>query len=160
MKIARHGVLICVVFLGAAAWAQANPPQAKAAAKPSAATPKSSSNLEALTRKGWDLFKAKDKAGYGKLLADEFTSVEADGKGPRDKNAAVAEAETFQINSYTISDYKTTSLGPNAALAHYSVDVDAVIDGKPLKAKLDVGEVWAKRGGEWKEVYYQESKRE
>ncbi len=152
--------LVVLVCLGISAWAQANPPSGKAAGKPGAGAKGTASKIEALSRKAWEAFKAKDKDAYSKLLTDDFTGLEIDGKGPRNKTAGVAEAESYQINNYEISGFKTTSLGPNAALATYTVNANAVIDGKPVQEKFDVGEVWVKRDGDWKQLYYQESKRE
>jgi ketosteroid isomerase-like protein len=130
---------------------------AQAPKKDAAAKGAAGGGLEAKVRKGWEDFKAGNKDAYAAAMADDSTAVWADMKPPRDKAAQVRDMSSIKLDSYTLSNIKVTPLGPDAALATYTAKVSFTADGKKMTPNMAVTEVWAKRGGEWKCVRYQES---
>ena len=112
--------------------------------------------LEAKIRQEWQDFKDKKKEAFAAVLADEDTEVWVDGK-VRDKATTVKDVDSMTLNNYALSNIKITTLSPSAALATYRVKVDGTLNGQPFNTNLDVTQVFAKRGGDWKELRYHES---
>ncbi len=153
-------VMAAVLLFALTAVAQAPKKQAARAAPAAAAAAKPEggavAGLQTKIQQAWQDFKDKKKDAYAAVLDDKFMAVEADGKGARDKKAAVAEVDSIMLHSYELSDFKITSLG-GAALATYRAKVDGMVGGQSMKANLAIIEVWAKRGADWKCLHYQET---
>ena len=104
----------------------------------------------------WEALKNKDKKAYAELLADDYQGVEVDGRGERTKIQAVNELADENVFNYTLWGFKLIPLGPDAALVstkHHAVP--AQVGGKVLTGLHQ--ELWVKRGGQWKELHYQET---
>jgi len=115
------------------------------------------SGVEAKIRQGWQDFKDQKKDAWGAALADDVTQVWADMKPPRDKATSIKDVSSLKLDSYTLSPIKVTQLGPDAAMATYTAKVSFTADGKKMTPNMAVTEIWVKRGGEWKNLRYQES---
>lgn len=139
--------IVLVTCLAFSAMAQAPKSSAKS----------DSSTLEAAIHKAWDSFKNQNKDAYAALLTEDTTQVWADNKPPRNKATAVKDMSSLKLDSYALSHMKITMLGPDAALATYQAKVSFMADGKKVSPTLAVSDVWVKRGGEWKDLSYQES---
>ena len=112
--------------------------------------------LEAKIRQEWQDFKDKKKDAFAAVLADEDTEVWVDGK-VRDKATTVKDVDSITLNNYALSNIKITPLSPAAAFATYQVKADGTLNGQQFNATLEVTQVFAKRGGDWKELRYHES---
>lgn len=114
--------------------------------------------LEANIRAAWAAFKNKNKGDYAEFLADDFVAVEADNEGERNKWHVLREVESSMITDFTLSFFKVTALGPDAALVRY----EAFFHFPPRSAvrfeKVYIGEVWVRRNGQWKALHYQETR--
>jgi len=115
------------------------------------------SALETTIRQAWQDWKDKKKDAFAKILADDVIEVEADGRGPRDKQATLADMESMTIEKYSLSDFKFTPLGGSAALETYKAIVDLTAEGQKMHVTLAITEVWVKRGNDWKLLHYQET---
>ncbi len=146
-----------VVAMAAATWVSAqNSPKGKAA---SAGTGLQAT-LEKLERAGWDAYKNKDKKAFADLLTDDYTAGLADGKGGRDKQSTVNSVDEITLHRYSLSNFKLTKVSGDAALLTYDAEMNLSIGkGKPEDAKIYVGDLWVKRGGQWKSLHYQETER-
>ena len=114
--------------------------------------------VEKKIREAWEDFKAKKEGAYANLLADDFTTVEIDGEGPHEKQAAVRELGAGTLRSYSLKDLKVTALCGNVALATYLAETDGTLpNGKVIHGTVAVTEVWLKRANEWKNLRYHES---
>ena len=114
--------------------------------------------VERKIREAWFDFKEKKEDAYAALLADDFTEVEIDGKGPHDKQASVREVKAGTLNRYYLSDFRVTALGKNSALATYMASTDGTMpDGKQVHGRVAVTEVWVRRASNWKVLRYHES---
>lgn len=114
--------------------------------------------LEAKVKKAWEDYKNKDKTSFAAILADGFREVEDDGNGFRDAKAEVAEIDEFNIAAYTLKDFSVKPLGPDAALVNYVAEYSGSAGGEKVQEKDAYGEVWVKRGGDWKVLYVQSTK--
>lgn len=128
-----------------------------AAQAPAKTAASSGTVIEAKIRQIWQDFKNKNKTGFAAALTDDNTAVWADGKGARDKAAATKGLDDWNINSYSLSNFKVTPLGADAALATYRATIAGSTGGQNVNATLDVTEVFVKRGNDWKELRYQET---
>jgi hypothetical protein len=151
MKTTLLIATVCVGMITASSSQEAKPTKTMPA-KPSA------SALEAKERESWEQFKNKDKAGFAAGLAEGYRAVEDDGDGARDTKAVIAEIDGFQLSQYTLTDFHVTSLSGSAALITYTAEYSGTAGGQPVRDKIAVAEVWVKRGGDWKELYSQDTK--
>jgi Domain of unknown function (DUF4440) len=145
-------LLIAAIALGMIAAASAQEMKPMTPGKPSA------SALEAKVRKSWEQFKNKDKAGFAAGLAEGYRAVEDDGDGARDAKAEVSEIDDFVVSQYALTGFHVSSLGAGAALVTYTGEYSGTAGGQPVHDKIAVAEVWVKRGGDWKELYSQDTK--
>ena len=136
-----------VCALGVSTMAQAPRPPAKAALLRAA--------VEDFVRQGWQDFKDQKKDAYGADLADDATQVWADNKPPRDKATALKDMMSYKLDSYTLSNMQITMLGPDAAVATYMAKV--MFSGEKAPHNLAVTDIVVRRGGQWKDLRYQES---
>src|SRR5512140_1923961 len=151
MSLTRFAVVVLLVVtladLGLAQGSSSKP------AKKAAASGASSlqATIEKLEKDGWEAFKNQDDKAYIALCAPDYTAVIADNKPPRDAKAAAGVSHQIVVHKYELSDFKVTSLGPDAALATYTSAVNATFGtGQPQSFTLAVTDVWVKRGGQWK----------
>jgi ketosteroid isomerase-like protein len=141
------GILAIVLVLTLTAYAGQAPKQ----------SPSVASSLENKIRQAWQDWKDKKKDAFAAILTDEVVEVEADGKGPRGKQATLADLQNINIQKFALSDFKFTPLGDTAALETYKAVVDLTTEGKQMHFTLAVAEVWVKRGTDWKLLHYQET---
>jgi hypothetical protein len=149
------GALVLAIMLATASWLAAQDAEKKSAALSAASL---QTVLEQREKASWDAYKNKDRKAYEALLSDDFTAVLADGKGEHSRQAVIDSMNEITIHSYTLSDFKITRLGPDVALLRYTAATNVTFGGgKPMDAKLAVGDIWVRRGGVWKSLRYQET---
>ena len=105
----------------------------------------------------WEAIKNKDNKAYADLLADDYQGVEVDGKGERTKTQALNELEEGNISNYTLWGFKLIPLGADSAFVIYEVTLQFPPRSAIHYSRVYIGEVWVKRGGQWKELHYQET---
>jgi Domain of unknown function (DUF4440) len=113
--------------------------------------------FESKIKAEWEAIKNKDKKAYGDLLADDYQGVEVDGKGERNKLQAVAELSDQNVSSYTLWGMKLIPLGSDSAFVVYESTIQFPPKSVVRFSRVYVGELWVKRGGQWKELHYQET---
>lgn len=148
----RYGTcfdLILVIFITAIGTAQ-NKPAAQV-------EPDLKAIFEPKVRAEWEALKKKDKKAYGDLLADDFQGVEVDGKGERTRAQAMNEVAEENVSNYTLWGFKFIALGPDAAFVIYESTITFPPKSVLRYSRVYISELWVKRGGEWKELHYQET---
>jgi hypothetical protein len=113
--------------------------------------------FDAKIKTEWEAIKNRDKTAYGELLADEYQGVEVDGRGERNKIQAMNELADGNLASYTLWGLKVTPLEPNAAFVVYEVTMQFPPRAQVRYTRVYIGELWVKRGAQWKELHYQET---
>ena len=144
---------VCCATLALVAQAQKAASGGKAGSRDSALQ----AVLERREKQGWEAFKNKDRNGFSAIATDDYTAVIADGKGERDLKGTLDSMKEITINSYTLSDFKLTSMGANAALLRYKASASYTIGTQPISGELAVSDIWVKRGSQWKSLRYQET---
>ncbi len=140
---------VCLILLTTAA---ARPPKQASCARPPAKA------LEAKIRNAWEDFKTKDKEAFAAILAEDFTEAEEDGTGFRDAKTEVAEISQFDLDKYTLTDFKVRPIGSDGALVTYIAEYSGKVAGQPVSEKDALGEVWVRHGNDWKLLHVQETK--
>ena len=113
--------------------------------------------FEAKIKSEWEALKNKDKNGYAELLADDYQGVEVDGKGERNKIQALSELAETNVFTYTLWGFKLIPLGPDAAFVIYESTMQFPPKSQVRLSRVYITELWVKRGGQWKELHYQET---
>jgi hypothetical protein len=106
----------------------------------------------------WEAIKNRDQKAYGDLLADDYEGVEVDGGGERNKIQAVNEMPQQNVLNYTLWGMKLVPLGPDAAFVIYESTMRFPPKAQIRFSRVYITELWMKRGGQWKEVHYQETR--
>jgi hypothetical protein len=154
-------VLVCVAALTFVAWAQQPTMPAKVGEAPKSGGVSADAKLmdmfETKIKVEWEALKNKDKKAYGELLADDYQGVEADGRGERNKIQAVNEVAETNVFNYTLFGFKLVPAGPDAALVIYEVTMQFPPKSVVRYSRVYISELWMQRGGQWKEVHYQET---
>jgi hypothetical protein len=113
--------------------------------------------FQAKIKAEWEAFKNKDKKAYGELLADDYQGVEVDNQGERTKIQALNELANGNVSNYTFWGFKLIPLGPDAAFVIYEVNLQFPPRSVVRFSRVYITELWVKRGGQWKELHYQET---
>jgi hypothetical protein len=113
--------------------------------------------FEAKVKAEWEAIKNKDKKAYADLLAEDYQGVEVDGKGERTKIQALNELAEGNVSNYTLWGFKLIPLGGDAAFVIYEVTEQFPPKSVVRYSRVYIGELWVKRGGQWKELHYQET---
>jgi len=150
-----------VVALSGLVLGQQPPPKDKASeaklADNAAAEASLKEMFEAKIKTEWEAIKNKDKKAYGDLLADDYEGVEVDNRGERTRIQAINELAEGNIFKYTLWGFKFTPLGPDAAFVIYEVTMEFPPKSVVRFSRVYISELWVKRGGQWKELHYQET---
>ena len=154
-------VLACIAALTGLALAQkpAMPPVAGQSRQNASvsADPGLKDLFQAKIKIEWDALKSKDKKAYATLLADDYEGVEVDGRGERNKIQALNELVDGNVYNYTFWGFKLIPLSSDAAFVIYEVTVQFPPKSVVRYSRVYITELWVKRGGEWKELHYQET---
>ena len=155
----RGRILACVAFLAAVAAAQqpSTPGQTVEGKQPGAGDSSLKTLFESKIKQEWEALKNRDKKAYGDLLADDYQGVEVDGRGERNKLQSINEMAELNVTNYTLWGLKVTPLSPYAVFVVYEVTMQFPPRSQVRYSRVYIGELWVKRGGEWKELHYQET---
>ena len=133
------------------------PPAGSASPSKSSAPAELTNLFDAKIHAEWDAIKKRDKKALGELLDDDYIAVEADREGERFKWKVLSELDRTSVADYTLSFLKVTPLGPDAAFVRYEVFMRFPPKSTQPFLKVLIGEVWVRRGGQWKALHYQET---
>jgi hypothetical protein len=93
----------------------------------------------------WEAWKNKDAAANDAVIADNFTSISADGIRRAGKPSARQMAEQ-PISGYTLSEFRVVPVRANAALVTYFADIRTPDN---VEHHMAVSEYWEKRDAHW-----------
>jgi ketosteroid isomerase-like protein len=159
----RHRAAWAAALLLAACTAFGQEPAAKSSAQSKKSAPPAEQMdvkalLESNVRAAWAAFKAKNKQAYGEFLTEDFTAVEADSYGARNKWHVLREVEQSVVYDFTLGAFRVTQLGPDAAYVTYECTMQFPPKATIKYERVYIIEVWVKRNREWKTLHYQETR--
>jgi ketosteroid isomerase-like protein len=94
----------------------------------------------------WEAWKNQDAASNNAVIAEDFNSFWPDGSRHIGKPTAQQMAEQ-PITGYKLSQLRVVPVGADTALVTYFADITIPSDN--VEYHMAVGEVWAKRNGQW-----------
>lgn len=101
----------------------------------------------------WDAYVCSDMASHSAILANDYRAVHPDGSVHVGKPSA-QDLAAAPIEDYWLKELQAWPIGEEAALVTYAAEVEVRNQLSAARHKFAVGEVWAKREGEWKCRYY------
>jgi len=146
-----------VVLLGCFAQSQQPATSAKSGESKQTADSALKDLFQSKIKTEWEALKNKDKKAYGELLDDEYQGVEVDGRGERNKVQAICEVPETNVVNYTLFGFKVIPVGTDAAFVIYEVTMQFPPKAQVRYSRVYISELWVKRGGQWKELHYQET---
>ena len=112
-------------------------------------------NMVAKEKLSWSLAARKNKPSYAALLGADFSSVSEN--GAQDKSENVSDLDNLTIDRHTFADFNIHMIGKQLVLLTYRVAASGSYKGKSYASSNYAGSVWAKRGSEWLNVFFQET---
>ena len=100
----------------------------------------------------WQAFKDKKPDDFKKLVSANVMAVYAEGVS--DMQGELAAMQKWDMKSFAISDYKTTSDGSDTVVTTYKVTVEGTHDGKDQSGTYNAASVWKKQKGEWLAIFH------
>ena len=109
-------------------------------------------DIAPLVQRIWEAYRAGDIAAHNALLTADYTAIHPDGSvHPRPTREQILAQP---LGSFSLSDFSAAPIGEDAALVYYLADVQGP-PNNPVHVRFRVGELWLKRGGQWKCRSYQ-----
>jgi RNA polymerase sigma factor (sigma-70 family) len=112
--------------------------------------------LLALEKRVWEAAKKKDADTLRRLSTQDYVAILADGS-QLTLNEFCMLFPLFEVQSYSLSDARVISLGPDAAILLYKSESQTVVLGEKEKHQTQHSSTWVRRNGEWRNVCYQET---
>ncbi|HEV2296930.1 MAG TPA: nuclear transport factor 2 family protein [Candidatus Acidoferrales bacterium] len=103
----------------------------------------------------WELEKVKDKSGYAALMAPHFLAITDRGLMNTPQN--LQEIDDMNVETYATTNFKVNFLSKDVALLTYRAKWKGSYQGKPFDESNYSAAIWARRGGQWLDDYYQET---
>jgi hypothetical protein len=100
----------------------------------------------------WQAFKDKKPDDFKKVVSANVTAVYAEGVS--DMQGELADMQKWDMKSFAISDYKTTSDGSDTVVTTYKVKIEGTHDGKDQSGTYNAASVWKKQKGEWLAIFH------
>jgi len=116
----------------------------------------SEADIIAKEKAAWDVIKKKDWDGFGKMLASDYLEVLDD--GVHDKALTLQMIKDLELTDATFADWKMFTIDKDAVVLTYTATVKGSFKGQPIPpGPYRETAAYVNRGGEWIEVYYQET---
>ena len=146
-------VFASVCFAQPAAQATASPSPKP---KPAMSKAQMLKTLSANEKKLWDAWKNKDAKPFKAMLASDAVMI-SEG-GVENKAALVQEIASMpcEVKSYTLSDWKLTTINSGAVLLTYKGSAEGTCGGQAIPTTW-AASVWVNRNGKWQAVSHQET---
>lgn len=71
------------------------------------------------------------------------------------KAKLLSSMQYIDVSHYSMENFKTRSLGPDAALVTYDLKINASIAGSQLPQKQYASSVWVRKGSAWQLIFHQ-----
>ena len=120
------------------------------------------STLVALEKQAWEAWKKKDANFFRTYLTDDAIGNGSQGFENRAHILDFVGNNKCEIRGYALDDnsFNVTMLDADAAILTYRATQDYTCDGKNGPTPVWSTSMYVKRGGKWKNIFYQESQAE
>jgi uncharacterized protein (TIGR02246 family) len=116
-------------------------------------------DLIALEKAAWTAWGKKDGQAFREFVAEDAVQAVA-GAGVtsgREKIIAAVNSHNCVATSFDFKDVKARQLTPDLAIVSYTANQDTTCDGRKLPTQVYSTNVYAKQGGKWRSISYQET---
>ena len=112
--------------------------------------------LLTMEKRSWEATKKKDIEALRKLCVPDYVAITSDG-ARLTLDEFIALFPFFEVKSYALSDVGVLPIGPDVAILMYKSKTQTAIWGMNVNEKTQHSSTWARRDGEWRNVFYQET---
>lgn len=136
----------------------APPLRAQAVAAPAARARMSAGDSTIIAREmaAWTAFKNRDSAGFTRIVAPGWTSVDNGGIAwPTSADVARGMA-SCDTRTLAMQDPRVSHPTPDVAMLTYTLHMDQTCAGKPVAPTASVLSIWARQNGTWRVVGHAE----
>lgn len=140
----RAVLLLCTIVTAVICFGQAKPPM-------------SSQVRDVLFKHENELANAEkshDKAVFQKLLSDDLIFIAFNG-WVFNKSQLLSKEQYIDVAHYQPANMKVRTIGNEAAVVTYDLNVNAKLGGRDLPSKQYVSSVWVKSNGGWQLLLHQ-----
>ncbi len=104
----------------------------------------------------WQFAKIKNMQGLRLILADDYLAYF--GKTTMNVADVIKTFQTSTIYNYRLSNIRVKPVSDDAAIVYYDLEQDITdINGDPWTPKVASASTYARRNGQWRAVFYQET---
>jgi hypothetical protein len=100
----------------------------------------------------WQAFKDKKPDDFKKFVSSDVIAIYAEGFS--DMANELSNMQKWDMKSFAITDYKTTSYGSGTVISNYEVKIEGTVDGKDASGTYHAVSVWKKQKGEWMAIFH------
>ncbi|HEY4640136.1 MAG TPA: nuclear transport factor 2 family protein [Thermoanaerobaculia bacterium] len=115
-------------------------------------------NSEQLVLRGerqlWDAWKHRDRATFEKLTAPDYACVSEDGVLGLEQIRTMFA--TAHLSDYRLGKMVARRISADSIVVVYNAHMVGEADGKDVSRGVSEASVWARRGGEWRNVLLHE----
>ena len=112
--------------------------------------------LLTLEKQSWEATKKKDIKSLRQLCAQDYVAISSDGARLTLEDF-VALFPLFDVKSYKLSDVQVLPISPDVAILLYKAKTETTFLGVTTKEDMQHSSTWARRDGEWRNVFYQQT---
>jgi hypothetical protein len=104
-----------------------------------------------------DAFMKRDAEAIKRLMTPDHVAVTGYYGGPRTPKEQLKSLSDLNLTEYRVGNLKITPLSKDAVLVTYRVSMRGTFQGRAVPARNFVSAVWVRRGGRWRQAFYQET---
>jgi hypothetical protein len=111
-------------------------------------------------RQLWDAWKHRDRATFEKLTAADYYCISEDGPDQAEGLAQIRNMfDTAHLRDYRLGKIVARRISPDSIVVVYNAHMFGDVNGKDVSRGVSEASVWARRGGEWRNVLLHEATR-
>jgi ketosteroid isomerase-like protein len=102
-------------------------------------------------------FAKQDAAAIKRLMTADHVAVTGYYGGPQTRAEQLKSLKDLKLTEYAPGKLNVKLLGKDTALVTYPLTLQGTFQGKAVPARNFASAVWIRRGGQWREAFYQET---
>jgi uncharacterized protein (TIGR02246 family) len=115
--------------------------------------------LMAIEKTAWTAWANKNGGAFRELVAEDAVQAVAGASVTvgRDNIMAGVSGQSCETRSFEFHDARARQLTPDFAVVIYTATQDTTCGGQKLPGKVYATNIYAKQGGKWRSISYQET---
>ena len=108
--------------------------------------------IKAKETAAWQAFKDKNADAFKKVVDKDFRGIYEEGISNLQKE--LDDMQKWDMKSFALSDFKVTMVDANTATVTYKAKIEAKMGSEDESGAYNVGSVWSKQNGEWRNIFH------